>query len=40
MNGKNVHRAMFKMLTTTVAFSIGVGVSFGSVIVAIATVLQ
>ena len=39
MNAQNVHLGMMKMLSATVAFSLGVGLTFGTVIVAVAAVI-
>jgi hypothetical protein len=40
MNGHDVHLGMLKMLSATLAFSVGVGVTFGTMIAAVAAFLQ
>jgi hypothetical protein len=40
MNAQEMHVGMLRMLSATVAFSLGVGVTFGSVIVAVAAILS
>jgi hypothetical protein len=40
MNGQEMHLGMIKMLSATLAFSVGISVTFGSMIVAVAAILQ
>ena len=40
MSGRKIHVDMFKLVSTTIAYSAGVGVTFGSMIVALAAMLQ
>ena len=40
MSAQEMHLGMVKMLSATVALSVGVGLTFGSVFVAVAAILQ
>ena len=40
MNGQEVHVTMLKMISATIAYSLGIGVTFGTAIVAAAALLQ
>ena len=40
MKPQEVHVVMIKMLSATVAYSLGIGLTFGSAIVAVAAMLQ
>ena len=40
MNAQDMHLGMLKMLSATLAFSVGVGVTFSTVIVAVAAILS
>jgi len=40
MNGQEVHMTMFKMLSATIVYSLGISLTFGSALVALAALLQ
>ncbi len=40
MNARDANLAMFKMLSATIGYSLGIGVTFSSAIIVIVTLLQ
>ncbi len=40
MNGQEVHVTMLKMVSATIAYSMGISLTFASAIVAVAALLQ
>ncbi len=40
MTAQGVHVTMFKIASATIAYSLGIGLAFGTTIVAVAAILQ
>jgi len=40
MNGQEVHVTMLKMVSATIAYSLGISLTFGGALVAVAAILQ
>jgi hypothetical protein len=40
MNGQEVHVAMLKMVSATIVYTLGISLTFGSALVAVAAMLQ